>query len=74
MKQEHRITMIICIYIYIFICIYVILLGSMNVNTLLGDLYQYNFYSLWCKFRAYFITVALTTLYFICINQVNYFN
>lgn len=70
MKQEYRIIMILCIYIYLFILIYVILVGSLTVNSLLGDLYQYNFYSSWCIFRAYLATVILATLYCVCVNQV----
>ena len=62
--------MVFCFYIYLFIFIYVILLSSMSVNTLLGDLYQYHFSSSWCIFKAYLITVILTTLYCVCINQV----
>jgi SNF family Na+-dependent transporter len=70
MKLEHKITIILCIYIYFLVSIYVILLGSMNVYALLGDLYKYHFHSSWCIFRAYFITVVLNTLYCVCINQV----
>lgn len=69
-KQEVRITTILSIYIYLLILIYVILLSSMNINTLLGDLYKYNFYSSWCIFRGYLITVIFDTLYCICVNQV----
>ena len=63
MKQESKIAFTLCGNIYLLIFIYSATLVSLNVHTLLGDLYGIDFDSAWCTFRGYFVFVMLGTLY-----------
>ncbi|CAF3721321.1 unnamed protein product [Adineta steineri] len=62
-KQDDRITIMHCMAIYLLLLIYTAILILSNIQTLLGDLYSYNFDSSWCIFLGYFSPVVLTTLY-----------
>jgi hypothetical protein len=62
-KLETRIHFILCANIYLLICLYTATILSLNIQTLLGDLYGQNFHSSWCPFRGYFIVVLCCALY-----------
>jgi hypothetical protein len=62
-KRGNRITLILCADIYLMIFIYASVLVSLNIQTLLGDLYGQNFDSSWCTFRGYFVSAMLCALY-----------
>jgi hypothetical protein len=62
-KRGNRITLILCADIYLMIFIYASVLVSLNIQTLLGDLYGQNFDSSWCTFRGYFLSAMLCALY-----------
>jgi len=69
-KQEDRVTVMHGINIYLLLSIYTVILILSNIQTVLGDLYGYNFNSSWCIFLGYFSPVILTTLYWSFVNQV----
>ncbi|CAF1120467.1 unnamed protein product [Adineta steineri] len=69
MREEDKIIVIHSITIYIFLLIYVLILISFNIQTLLGDLYELNFNSFWCIVMGYCSPLVLSTLYFGFVNQ-----
>lgn len=69
-KAADRVTMLICATIYPVILIYSISIVWFNLRTLLGDLYQMNFDSLWCIIMGYISPSLLTTVYWVFLNQV----
>ncbi|CAF1031028.1 unnamed protein product [Adineta steineri] len=68
-KQEERITLILCanIYLCIFLCSTMLLL--LNIQTLLGDLYGLNFDSTQCIFSGYLNLIFIYTLYYGFVTQ-----
>jgi len=70
-KKEEKVTLILSDNIFIFIFVYGITLNSFCVNTILGELYGYNFESSWCIFSGYFVTVIVFVLYSVFVIQVN---
>ncbi|CAF3799138.1 unnamed protein product [Adineta steineri] len=68
-KQEDKITIVYCINIDLVILIYTGITIYFNIETLLGDLYGYNFNSSWCMFLGYFSPVILATLYWSFVDQ-----
>jgi hypothetical protein len=69
-KQEDKVTIILCINIYLMILVVTVIIVSFNIQTLLGDLYEQDFNSSWCIFIGYIWGVFLTALYWSFINQV----
>ncbi|CAF3718057.1 unnamed protein product [Adineta steineri] len=71
-KQEERITLILCanIYLCIFLCSTMLLL--LNIQTLLGDLYDLNFDSTQCIFSGYLNLIFIYTLYYGFVTQALY--
>ncbi|CAF1230565.1 unnamed protein product [Adineta steineri] len=71
-KQEERITLILCanIYISIFLCSIILIL--LNIQTLLGDLYDLNFDSTPCVFLGYINAVLICNLYYGFTGQALY--
>jgi hypothetical protein len=69
-KQQDRVAIIHCVNIYHLLLIYIVILILSNIQTLLGDLYGYDFNSSWCMFLGYFSPVILTALYWSFVNQV----
>ncbi|CAF1001743.1 unnamed protein product [Rotaria sordida] len=63
LRREEKITLILSANIYFFMNIYVVILISSNIQTLLGDIYEKNFDSSWCKFRGYLLLVACCALF-----------
>ncbi|CAF4023687.1 unnamed protein product [Rotaria sordida] len=63
LRREEKITLILSANIYFYMNLYVVVLVSCNIHTLLGDIYEKNFDSSWCTFRGYLITVACCTLF-----------
>lgn len=69
-KREDKMGIKLCVNIYIVILIYALILISMNIRTILGDLYDMNFNSLSCILSGYLAVAALYMLYMTFINQV----
>ncbi|CAF0794221.1 unnamed protein product [Adineta steineri] len=71
-KREDKITVVLCSHIYLTILIYSSMLISMNVRSILGDLYNQSFDSSWCIFSGYLAIVMLGMLYMTFVNQAFY--
>ena len=71
MKREIRITLILCANIYLMIFLYASISIWLNIDSILGDLYQQNSESAWCTFRGYFICAALCAVYAGFVVQVS---
>ena len=69
-KQEDRVTMILSSNVYALILTYTTIVVSFNTQTLLGDLYGFNFDSSGCVFLAYLSNVLLSGLYWTFVSQV----
>ncbi|CAF1056707.1 unnamed protein product [Rotaria sordida] len=63
LRREEKITFILSANIYFYMNIYVVVLVSCNIQTLLGDIYEKNFDSSWCTFRGYFTGVACCAIF-----------
>ncbi|CAF0738571.1 unnamed protein product [Adineta steineri] len=61
-KREDKITVVLCGHIYLTILIYSLILLSMNIRSILGDLYNKSFDSSWCIFAGYLTVVLLKNL------------
>ncbi|CAF3958299.1 unnamed protein product [Rotaria sordida] len=72
LRPEEKITLVLSANIYFNMNIYVVLLVSSNINTLLGDIYEQNVDSSWCTFRGCFIIVACCTLLLAFVIQAFY--
>lgn len=70
MRKRDKVILLLCGNIYLCILIYMIILSSMNIQTILGDLYERNFESAWCKFVGYMSPTILCVLYYSFVNQV----
>ncbi|CAF1187590.1 unnamed protein product [Adineta steineri] len=71
-KREDKITVVLCAHIYLTILMYSSLLISMNIRSILGDLYNQSFDSSWCIFSGYVAAVLLGMLYLNFLNQAFY--
>ncbi|CAF1430316.1 unnamed protein product [Adineta steineri] len=71
-KREDKITVVLCGHIYLTILIYSSILISMNIRSILGDLYNQSFDSSWCIFSGYLAIVVLGMLYWNFLNQAFY--
>ncbi|CAF1452816.1 unnamed protein product [Adineta steineri] len=71
-KRVDQITVVLCAHIYLEILIYSSLLISMNIRSILGDLYNQSFGSSWCIFSGYLAIILLSMLYMNFLNQAFY--
>ena len=71
LKREQKITLVLSSHIYSFIFIFMITLISMNIQTLIGDVYGNNFDSPWCIFRGYWLCASASVIYYGFVVQVN---
>jgi hypothetical protein len=71
LKREEKITLILSANIYLIILIQIISIISLNIQTLIGDVYGNNFDSSWCILRGYFTCMTCFTLYHTFVVQVN---
>jgi len=69
-KRGDKTILLLCANIYLFLLIYMIILSLMNIQTILGDLYERDFNSSWCIFVGYLSPVILCVLYHSFVNQV----
>jgi hypothetical protein len=69
-KREDKVTVLICANIYLFLSIYTTMGISMNIQTILGDLYGQSFDSSWCMFSGYMSLVTACALFMAFVNQV----
>jgi hypothetical protein len=72
LKREEKITLLLSGYIYLFICIYITMLISTNMQTLVGDEYGTDYDLSWCICRGYFILVFCCVIYHTFVVQVIY--
>ncbi len=70
MKPKDKVTIILSINIYIVLLVFITILVSFNIQTLLGDLYEQDFNSAWCIPMGYISCVFLGGLYWGFVNQV----
>jgi hypothetical protein len=70
LKREEKITLLLSAYIYSFIYIYATISVSINIETLVGDVYGTDYDSSWCVFRGYFVAVCCCTIYHTFVVQV----
>lgn len=70
MRKRDKIILLLCGNIYLCILMYMIILSSMNIQTILGDFYQWNFNSSRCIFVGYMSPAILGVLYYSFVNQV----
>ena len=72
MKRPDKIALMLSIYIYALICLLMINLLSMNIQTILGDSFGLNFNSRWCPIQGYLLSPLTHGLYHIFTLQVNF--
>ena len=70
-QKDNKITIYLCIHIYLSLLILAAIVLSMNIRTLLGDLTGQSFDSLWCIFSGYLALNHIYTMYMAFVNQVN---
>ncbi|CAF0803893.1 unnamed protein product [Adineta steineri] len=71
-KREDKITVVLCGHIYLAIVMYSSMSISMNIRSILGDLYNQSFDSSWCIFSGYVAIVFLGMSYMTFVNQAFY--
>ena len=69
-KRQERLILILYGNIYFYLFLYVTIHLSLNIDTLLGDLYKKNSNSSLCIFRGYITTVILSCLFNSFVVQV----
>jgi len=70
LKQEDKIVIGLAINIYSLTLVITAIMISFNIQTMLGDLCEQNFYSSVCMFVSYLVYVLFGELYWTFINQV----
>ncbi|UJR06845.1 hypothetical protein I4U23_011133 [Adineta vaga] len=63
LKREEKITLLLSLNIYFFIFLYITALIPFNIQTIIGDIYGYNFNSSWCIFNGYYVVAMCCALY-----------
>ncbi|CAF1257470.1 unnamed protein product [Adineta steineri] len=71
-KRDDKITVVLCAHIYLTILTCSSMLSSMNIRSMLGDLYNQSFDSSWCIFSGYLSSILLGMLYWNFFNQAFY--
>lgn len=71
LKREEKITLILSFHIYGILLINTMIIISINIQTLIGDVYGYNFHSSWCIFQEYAMYVTGCAMYQTFVMQVN---
>lgn len=69
-RKREKVILLLSGNIYLCIFIYMMILSSMNIQTILGDFYEWNFDSSWCVFVGYLSPTILCVLYYSFVNQV----
>ena len=62
-KREEKMTLMLFSHIYLYVLIETIILISMNIHTMMGDIFGSNFDSPWCIFRIYAALVSGFVMY-----------
>ena len=70
MRKRDKVIVLLSGNIYLCILMYMIILSSMNIQTILGDFYGWNFNSSRCTFVGYMSPAILCVLYYSFVNQV----
>ncbi|CAF0952450.1 unnamed protein product [Adineta steineri] len=71
-KREDKITVVLCSHIYLTLLINGIIFMSMNIRSILGDLYNQSFDSSWCILSGYLSLVLVGMLSWNFLNQAFY--
>ncbi|CAF0713689.1 unnamed protein product [Adineta steineri] len=69
LQQEDRIINIHCINIYSLVSIYIGILALLNIQTVLGIQYGYNFNLSSCIFLGYLTSILISSIYWAFVNQ-----
>ncbi|CAF0987594.1 unnamed protein product [Adineta steineri] len=69
LQQEDRITFIHCINIYSLVLAYIGIIASFNIQTVLGNLYEYDFNTSWCVVLGYLAPTLACSLFWAFVNQ-----
>ncbi|CAF0864122.1 unnamed protein product [Adineta steineri] len=69
LQQEDRIIFIHCINIYSLVLAYIGIIASFNIQTVLGNLYEYDFNSSGCVVLGYLPPILIGCVYWAFINQ-----
>ncbi|CAF0935180.1 unnamed protein product [Adineta steineri] len=69
LQQEDRIIFIHCINIYSLVLAYIGIIASFNIQTVLGNLYEYDFNSSWCTSLGYLPPILIGCIYWAFANQ-----
>ncbi|CAF0740064.1 unnamed protein product [Adineta steineri] len=69
LQQEDRIIIIHCINIYSLLLIYIAIVALFNIQSILGNLYGYDFNSSWCIFLGYLAPTLACSLFWAFVNQ-----
>ena len=70
LKREEKITLLLSSHIYSYILILTMVSSSMNIQSLIGDVYGNNFDSSWCVFQGYCFLVSAGIVYYGFVVQV----
>lgn len=68
-KSDERVALVLSASVYLVIFTLMMVIISMNIHTILGDLYGDDFNSFWCIFRGYLLTLLPCTLYHMFVIQ-----
>jgi ABC-type multidrug transport system permease subunit len=68
--QDDKVVLCLSTNIYLLILALTAIIMSFNIQTLLGDLYQQDFNSVWCIFIGYMFGILFGGLYWSFVNQV----
>ncbi|CAF1505093.1 unnamed protein product [Adineta ricciae] len=71
-QQNEKITIYLCIHIYLSIFTSTSMTSATNIQTLFGDLLGQSFDSPWCIFSGYFALLQVSTMYVSFVNQAFY--
>lgn len=71
LKREEKFILMLSGHIYLFVCLNTIILISMNIQTLIGDIYGMNFDSSWCILRTYVALLTGFVVYHTFVLQVH---
>ena len=66
-----KVALLLSAYIYLLAATCMVTLASKSIHTILGDLIGWNSDSLWCKFRGYFVSALICSLYNVFVLQVS---
>ena len=70
LRREEKITLLLSSHIYLYILISTMVLSSMNIQSLIGDVYGINFDSSWCILQGFWMSASACIIYYGFVVQV----